>query len=111
MTTFDPNHFYYDPEGNKIDRLEWGRLMETERTVRREHVGEIEVWTVYLGFVCPSIPRTQLYGTTLIDGEVPTPVQGYDERMEAFVGHLIHVKAIEAGFHCSRCRFGKPHSG
>ena len=111
---FDPDHFYYDPLGNPISVEEWGALYERDRTLCRDTVTlndhPATLATVYLGFVCPGIDRSRLFGTAIrLDNSPWDEIQGYDSEEEALLGHQAHREAIGLGFHCALCSTDSTH--
>jgi len=108
---FDPNHWYYDQLGNPISLLEWGRLMETDRTLRADTRGEVRIRTVYLGFVAPDIHDARLFGTVRVEKDHGLQqIQMHDSEEQALIAHMLHVEAVDAGFHCHLCRVGEEHT-
>lgn len=117
---FDPDHNYYDEDGEPITLLEWGTLFENMKA--RTHgfdpvtlPGGIaaKLKTVYLGFVDPYIDDARLFGTALlIDGTNSiTQIEVHDSKADALRRHQEHLKAIEAGHHCACCRDELEHNG
>lgn len=113
---FDPDHFYYGLDGEKIDVLTWGRLREDQaaRTIGHDDVilpgnRPATLITVWLGMVEPYIYDARLYGSAyLIGGEVQQ-IEVYDSKADAIKGHREHLNAIADHFHCARCRSHVEH--
>ncbi len=89
-------HHYFDPDGNRISLHEWGKLMQGDRTIAHDEIGEMALKTVYLGFVDRCIPGARLFGTATISAAGVRELETYDSRQEALDGHARHLAELRS---------------
>lgn len=109
---FDPEHNYYDRTGKPITVEQWAEMRSRERyrILARDHVGDGDLITAWLGLVEPSIYDARLFGTALANHEGVHQIEVYDTEEDAMEGHARHHLARMAGHHCELCRIGEEHA-
>ena len=100
-----PRHYILDKNGNPrpSHAMEWGRWLDHHRmeiVLKRSHVGDVEVSTVFLGIdhnfdeVGPPI----LWETMVFGGEFDEDQARHTSKENALKGHERYVKLIKEKF-------------
>jgi hypothetical protein len=82
---------WYDPDGQPIDdHIEWARLFfGTDRHVALDHVGDVEISTVWLGidYGFGLAPAPLIYETMIFGGPYDQEQWRWSNRDAALAGH------------------------